>query len=239
REHAAYASALETAGLAVTFLPPLEEFPDAVFVEDPALVFTNGAILLRPGAPTRKAEALALEPHLRERFDTVIAVDEGHVDGGDVLVMPDRTLIGLSARTNLTGAVALVERLARLGRQGVLVHTPPHALHLKTACSLLDPETVLVTPAFAASGIFDGCRVLVVPEGEEGAANTLRLNDTVLASATFPLTLDLIDRSGLTVLPLPTTDISKLDAGLSCMSLRWAAALPGSSPAVGLAATCA
>jgi len=67
----------------------------------------------------------------------------------------------------------------------------------------------------------------------------LRLNDTVLASASFPPTLDLIDRSGLTVLPLPTTEISKLNAGLSCMGLRWAAALPGPNPAVRLAATCA
>jgi dimethylargininase len=230
REHAAYSAALETAGLTVTVLPPLEEFPDAVFVEDPALVFTNGAILLRPGAPTRRAEALALEPHLRERFGRVLAIDEGCVDGGDVLVMPDRTLIGLSARTDLTGAELLVELLAQLGRQGRVVHTPPGVLHLKSACSLLDQETILVTPALAASGIFDGCRVLTVPEGEEGSANVLRLHDTVLASASCALTLDLLDRNGFTVLPLQTVEISKLDAGLSCMSLRWVAAPTASSP---------
>jgi dimethylargininase len=221
REHAAYTAALETAGLAVTVLPPLEEFPDAVFVEDPALVFTNGAILLRPGASTRGAETLALEPHLRERFDTVLAISEGHVDGGDVLVMPEGTLIGLSARTSLAGAEALIDLLAQLGHQGRMVHTPPGVLHLKSACSLLDHETILVTPALAASGIFDGCRVLAVPEGEEGAANALRLRDTVLASASYPLTLELLDRNGFTVRPLQTTEIGKLDAGLSCMSLRW------------------
>jgi dimethylargininase len=55
-EHAAYAAALEAAGLRVELLEPLEEFPDSVFVEDPALVFREGAILLRPGAPTRVGE---------------------------------------------------------------------------------------------------------------------------------------------------------------------------------------
>jgi dimethylargininase len=223
REHAAYVAALEAAGLTVTVLPPLEAFPDAVFVEDPALVFTSGAILLRPGTPAREAEARVLEPDLREQFDTVLVLDEGHVDGGDVLVLPQRTLIGLSARTDLAGATALVGLLARLGRQGQVVHTPPSVLHLKSASSLLDEETILATATLAASGMFDGFRILTVPDEEEGAANALRLNDTVLASADFPLTLELLDRHGFTVLPLQTTEVGKLDAGLSCMSLRWAA----------------
>lgn len=221
REHAAYVLALEAAGLVVTALPALEAFPDAVFVEDPALVFTNGAILLRPGAPTREAESLALEPHLREQFDPVIALAEGHVDGGDVLVTPEKILIGLSARTDPTGAAALVGLLARLGRQGHVVRTPPDVLHLKSACSLLDQETILASAALAASGLFRGFRVLAVPEGEEGAANALRLNNTVLASAACPRTLELLDQHGFTVLPLQTTEVGKLDAGLSCMSLRW------------------
>lgn len=221
REHAAYVAALEQAGLAVTTLPSLEEFPDALFIEDPALVFANGAILLRPGAPTRQGEALALEPHLREWFDRVLAIDTGHVDGGDVLVTPERTFIGLSARTDRTGAAGLVRLLARLGRQGHVVQTPPDVLHLKSACSLLDEETILATAAIAASGMFEGYRVLTVPEGEEAAANALRLNDTVLASGSCPHALEVLDRHGFAVLPLHTSEIAKLDAGLSCMSLRW------------------
>lgn len=232
REHAAYVAALEAAGLAVAILPPLEDFPDAIFVEDPALVFANGAILLRPGAATRRGEVPALEPELRARFDTVLALGEGHVDGGDVLVMPGMTLIGLSARTDASGAAALVGQLARLGVQGLAVQTPPGVLHLKSACSLLDDETILATSALAASGMFRGLRVLTVPEGEEGAANALRLNDTVLAGAAWPRTLDLLDRHGFEVTALHTTEIGKLDAGLSCMSLRWhaghhQAGLPG------------
>lgn len=229
QEHAAYVAALEAAGLAVTTLPPLQEFPDSVFVEDPALVFPNGAILLRPGAPARRGEALALEPHLRECFDKLLLLAEGHVDGGDVLLTSRKTFIGLSSRTGRTGAGALVDLLARIGCDSQVVQTPPEVLHLKTACSLLDEETMLVTPALARSGIFDGFRVLTVPEGEEGAANILRLNNYVLASADYPRTLELLERSGLRLMPLHTTEIHKVDAGLSCMSLRWHASWPSAA----------
>lgn len=221
REHAAYIAALETAGLAVTTLPPLEEFPDAIFVEDPALVFANGAILLRPGAPTRRGEVAALEAHLREQFDTLLVLEEGHVDGGDVLATPDTTFIGLSERTDRAGAAALVRLLARLGHRGEVVHTPDGILHLKSACTLLDVETILATEALAGPGIFPGFRILTVPEGEQLAANALRLNDFVLASVEHPRTIALLDRWGYKPLPLRTTEVSKLDAGLTCMSLRW------------------
>lgn len=228
-EHAAYVRALEAAGLVVTTLPPLDEFPDSVFVEDPALVLPNGAILLRPGAPTRRDEAIALEPHLRQQFDSLLVLADGHVDGGDVLVTPGTTFIGLSARTDPAGAAALVDGLAKLGCQGKWVNAPPEVLHLKSACSLLDAETVLATPALAGSRIFEGFRIITVPEGEEYAANTLRLNDLVLVSAGCPRTLDLLDQQGFNVLPLQTHEISKLDAGLSCMSLRWHAAWPSAA----------
>jgi dimethylargininase len=176
---------------------------------------------LRPGAPSRLAESQALAPSLRELFKTLLVLDEGHVDGGDVLVTPRKILIGLSARTNLVGASALAGLLARLGFQGRVVHTPASVLHLKSAAALLDEETILATTALAATGILHGFRILTVPEAESGAANAVRLNDTVLASAAFPLTLDLLDHHGFSVTALPTTEVGKLDAGLSCMSLRW------------------
>lgn len=225
REHAAYVTALQSAGLAVAVLAPLEALPDAVFVEDPALVFADGAILLRPGAPERRAEARELEPALREHFERVLQLPVGCVDGGDVLVTPQVTLIGLSARTDRVGATALVGLLAQLGRKGRAVQTPRGVLHLKSACTLLDEETILATAPLAASGVFPGFRVLVVPEAEARAANALRLNKRVLASAEGPRTLELLDRHGYDPMPLATAEIGRLDAGLSCMSLRWRAGI--------------
>lgn len=220
-EHTAYIQALEAAGVAVEVLPPLEAFPDSIFVEDPALVFPEGAVVLRPGAESRLGEAAEIAPVLRRRFERVLDLEAGYADGGDVLTTPDRILIGLSARTDQAGAEALVSALGKFGRKAEIVATPAGVLHFKSDCSLIDGDTVLSTARLAESGVFDRLGVLIVPEGEEAAANALRVNDVVLVGANYPRTADMLARHGYTVVPLSVIEIAKIDAGLSCMSLRW------------------
>lgn len=222
REHATYIAALREAGLTVDILPPLEAFPDSVFVEDPALVFRAGAILLRPGAPTRLGEREAMRGALKRHFEQVLELEgDAYADGGDVLVTPEFVFIGLSARTNRNGAEALVKALDRLGRKARIATTPKSILHFKTAVSLLDEETVLATKTMAESALFKHFKIIVTPTGEDAAANALRVNDTVLVGARFPRTIELLTKEGYAVKALPVTEIGKLDAGLSCMSLRW------------------
>jgi dimethylargininase len=220
-EHTSYITALQAAGMAVTVLPALEPFPDSVFVEDPALVFSPAAILLRPGAPSRLAETEELLPSLAARFPEVLRVSEGYADGGDILVTPGRVYIGLSARTNETGAAALRELLASIGLASQVVDTPRDTLHLKSDCSLIDEDAVLATRELANSGILDGFRTFVVPQEERAATNALRVNDVVFVRADCPRTQDMLVKHGLEIVPLPVTQIARIDAGLSCMSLRW------------------
>jgi dimethylargininase len=217
-EFEAYAAALAAAGLAVETLDPLEAYPDSVFVEDPAFVLPEGAILLKPGACSRMGEAAELAPALERRFDRVLALDEGFADGGDILVLPDEILIGLSARTDKLGAKRFCELAAALGRTARIVETPPGVLHLKTACALVGEGCVIATPALA--GMFEGLDVIETPAAEEKAANLLRLNDTNLIGADYPRTADLLSGRA-EIVPLPVAEIRKIDAGLSCMSLRW------------------
>lgn len=220
-EHRAYVAALEAAGVIVDMLPALDAWPDAIFVEDPAFVLPEGAILLRPGAPSRIGEVAEIEPALRRHFDTVLTLPEGFADGGDILIAPSEILIGLSARTDVAGAEAFVAQVERLGRRARIVQTPPGTLHFKTASSLLTEDCVVATPALAATGVFAGLDVLVTPEGEEAGANLLRVNDVVLVGAAYPRMIDLVTARGLSVVPLDVSEIAKIDAGLSCMSLRW------------------
>jgi dimethylargininase len=221
-EHAAYVAAMREAGVAMTILPALEAFPDSVFVEDPALVFAEGAILLRPGAASRAGEAAEIAPALRGLFETVLDLPgQGFADGGDVLTTPGRVMIGLSARTDEAGAEALAQCVRQLGWNAEIVATPEGILHFKTACSLLDDESVLTTTLLARSGVFGGFRQIIVPEGEEPAANALRVNDVVMVGSGYQRTIELLDGLGYRVVPLKTTEIGKIDAGLSCMSLRW------------------
>jgi len=227
REVRMYRAALEEAGVKVETLPALPDFPDSLFVEDPALVFSEGAIVLRPGAASRSGEAAALASALRRRFNWVLELTEGFVDGGDVLTTPQAVVIGLSARTDEAGARALQGLLTRLGRRSVVVKTPPGVLHFKTDCSLLDEETILSTERLASSGVFVDHRVVLTPEGEEAAANSLRVNDRVFVGEAFTRTTDRLCSLGYDVVALPNSQIALLDAGFSCLSLRWRASRSG------------
>jgi len=221
-EHGAYVAALRDAGLRLHVLPALEAYPDSVFVEDPAIVLPEGAVLLRPGVASRMGEAEEMRPVLHAHFDRVLALEgDQFADGGDVLVTREEIVIGLSKRTNRAGAEALVGHLKVLGRKARLVETPADVLHFKTASAVLDEDTVMATRALALGGVFDGFKVLTVPDGEEGAANFLRIKDRVFVGDRFPRTIQMLTAAGYDVRPLPVTEIGKIDAGLSCMSLRW------------------
>jgi dimethylargininase len=223
REHEAYVATLRKLGLEVDVLPALEDYPDSIFVEDPALVFSEGAILLRPGAPTRAGEVAEIAPELEARFGRVLTLGDGYVDGGDVLTTPDEVLIGLSERTDAAGAKALIAALAELGRKGRVVTTPPGVLHFKTGCGLIDEETVAIAAALDDAEMFGALERMILPAGEEAAANILRIRDTVLIGEGFPKTREMIENRGVKTLALPISEIAKIDAGLSCMSLRWRA----------------
>jgi dimethylargininase len=218
-EHRAYVAALEAAGVVVETLPALPGHPDSVFVEDPAFVLPEGAILLRPGAPSRFAEAASLEPVLHRHFADVAQIDEGFVDGGDIIVLPGEILVGLSERTDSAGAGRFCALARDLGRSARIVQPPLGLLHLKTGCALIDERTLIAIPAMAP--LFPDHEVLITPEGEEHSANLIRVNDRILMGAGFPKTARMLSERGLELVDIPASEIAKIDAGLSCMSLRW------------------
>ncbi|MDF3020758.1 MAG: NG,NG-dimethylarginine dimethylaminohydrolase (dimethylargininase) protein, partial [Steroidobacteraceae bacterium] len=121
----------------------------------------------------------------------------------------------------VTGAAELQRLLASIGLAGRVVAVPDGTLHLKTDCSLIDEETLLATESLASSGLLADYRLLVVADEEKAATNALRVNDRVLIRAGCPRTQEMLTRHGVNVVPLPVFEIAKIDAGLSCMSLRW------------------
>jgi dimethylargininase len=221
-EHSAYVSALERAGLAVTVLAALEAYPDSVFVEDAALCLPQGAVILRPGTPSRTAEGdlicrelagLGLEVHQNDA--------EGFIDGGDILVTDSVIMVGLSKRTDRAGYEWLKSLLQAWGYTVLAVHTPDQVLHFKSDCCLLDSNTILATSRLSGADCFAPFRVLTVPPGEEAAANAIRVNDTVLLAEGFPATAELLSRENYTLEAVPVSQAGLLDGGLSCLSLRF------------------
>ncbi len=221
--HRAYVAALRATGAQVTVLDPLEDYPDSVFVEDTALCLPEGAILMRPGAPSRLGEAAEMGPALAGLYTTIrqITDRDSFIEGGDILVTDREILIGRSARTNAAGIAELTRLVADWGHVVREVHTPPGVLHFKTDCSLMDAETILSTDRLAASGCFAGYRVIPVAAGEEAAANAIRFNDAVLFPAGFPRTRDRLWDAGFNVIEIGNSECARLDGGMSCLSLRF------------------
>src|SRR5215475_910163 len=59
-QHVAYCNYLRESGAKVITLPAEPEFPDAVFVEDPAVVLDEAVIMTRLGAASRRGESESL-----------------------------------------------------------------------------------------------------------------------------------------------------------------------------------
>lgn len=221
--HADYITTLRDTGATVIELDALEAYPDSVFVEDTALCLPAGAVIMRPGAPSRLGEAAEMAPHLAALYGDIrqIAGADSFIEGGDILMTETEILVGRSARTNAAGIAELAALTAGWGEVVREVHTPPGVLHFKTDCSLLDAETILSTRRLSDSGCFKGYRLIDVAEGEEAAANTIRFNDLVLMPAGFPRTRDRLLAAGYALREIGNSECAKLDGGMSCLSLRF------------------
>ncbi len=221
--HAEYIAALRSTGAEVIELAALEAFPDSVFVEDTALCLPKGAVVMRPGAPSRLGEAAEMAPHLQALYGLVLRIEgaDSFIEGGDILTTDTEILVGRSARTNAAGVAELARLVADWGHTVREVFTPPGVLHFKTDCSLLDAETILSTKRLADSGCFDGYKVIYVADGEEACANSIRFNDLVIMPAGFAKTRATLTRAGYQVREIGNSECAKLDGGMSCLSLRF------------------
>lgn len=219
-QHDAYVDALKKLGLQVEVLEPLPEFPDAYFVEDAAIVTAQVAIITRPGAKARRGEAAAMEPVLAKHRPLARIEAPGKLDGGDVLIIGQHALIGVSERSNPEGAEQLGEILEDHGYTWGAVPVA-EGLHFKSSVNWVGGKHLLVTEDFAGMEDLDGFRQIVVDPAETYAANTLWINGTLLMPAGYPKTRKKLEALGLPIVELDTSEARLMDGGLTCMSLRF------------------
>jgi dimethylargininase len=219
-QHAAYVEALHSLGLEVTVLPASPGYPDAYFVEDTAVVTSEVAVITRPGAPSRRGEIVSIEPALAAHKPIVRIEPPGTLDGGDVLFAAGRFFIGLTDRTNEAGAGQLGRIVAAHGHPWTAVPVES-GLHLKSSVNTLGGVNLAVTPDFSSRKEFRGYDLLVLDPGEEYAANVLWINGTLLIPAGSPRARQKYERLGLPILEIETSEMRKMDGGLTCLSLRF------------------
>jgi len=222
RQHEIYIEALIEAGVTVNTMPARESFPDSVFVEDAALMLGGTALLLNPGAPSRAGEPAVLKEDGADYVHDMLSAQwDGFVDGGDILAFDDMIIVGLSRRTQEAGVTNLAQVVGAYNYTVRTVQTPRDILHFKSHCSVLNGTTALSTQSLADTGCFEGFDVLITPEDEPQGANVIRVNDKVIMPAEAPKTAALLKANGFDVLPVPTSEVAKIDGAVSCCSLRY------------------
>jgi len=223
-QHAAYCAALEDVGVELTRLPAEASHPDSTFVEDTAILTPRGAILTRPGAPSREGEVASIERALSAFYPSFLRIEApGTVDGGDVCEAGDHFFIRVGRRTNDDGARQLARHLAADGYASTLVDLREieGLLHLKSGIAWLGGKTLLVIDPLAAHSAFRGWELIRVPPGEDYASNCVLVNDRIFFAEGFPLLERVLRERGYRLIVLPMSEFQKMDGGLSCLSLRF------------------
>jgi dimethylargininase len=225
-QHAAYAAALGELGAHIEWLPPLANHPDAVFVEDTAMVLPELAIIARPGAESRQGEVLSVANALSRHRGLAWIRAPATLDGGDVLAIGRTIFVGLSTRTNSEGVAAMREIVEPHHYEVVPVRIR-RSLHLKSACTYVPPVIVVANPAWIDPAIFGGMNVIATHDAEPAAACTLTFGGSTLVQASAPRTAERLRNAGVNTRPIDVSELQKAEAGLTCMSLI----VPGTIPA--------
>jgi dimethylargininase len=217
-QHRHYERALEEAGCMVRRVDADPEWPDAVFIEDTAVVLDEVAIIARPGAVSRREETAGVERALAAHRTVKRIEAPGTLDGGDVLCVGRRILVGCSSRTN----AAAIEQLGRLGRShGYDVRQVPvtGCLHLKSAVTAVSDDTLLVNRRCVADAALSDFELIDVDPAEPLGANVLRIGDRLIYGAGFPGTRERLHGRGYEVIPVELSELAKAEGAVTCCSL--------------------
>jgi dimethylargininase len=218
KQHRAYEKLLTKLGARVISLPAEPDLPDSMFVEDPAIVLDELAVILPLGTETRRREAPSLARALA-RFRKLEAISlPGTLEGGDVLRVGRKLFVGLTRRSNAEGLRQLAAILAAHNYEVIAVPVTG-CLHLKSAVTHLGRKTLLANRAWFDTTPLAGHEWIDVDPAEPHAANALALADTIVFPASFPRTRARIEARGFHVTSLDISELQKAESGLTCSSL--------------------
>jgi dimethylargininase len=217
-QHHQYESCLADLGCLIHRLPAEPELPDAVFVEDTAIVLDNLAIVTRPGAESRRSEIPSVLEALREYRRLYQVEPPGTLDGGDVLHVGNVLYVGVSSRSNRAGIKQLGGYVEPYGYkvQPVPLHD---CLHLKSAVTQVGMDRLLINRAWVDTGEFVGMEMIDVAQEEPMGANALMIGEVVIYPSAYERTRARLEAHDITVKAVDVTELAKAEGGVTCCSL--------------------
>jgi dimethylargininase len=218
RQHDEYVAALRASGWTIQEVPPAEDCPDSVFVEDTVVIFDELAVITRSGAIERRSEVDAVESVVRDLGLTVAHIEApGTLDGGDVLQVNSTVYVGCGGRTNADGVRQLRRLLADSGQDRRVVPVPlGPVLHLKSAATALPDGTVLAFAGLVETALFPEVRLV---QDEPGCHVVLLGGDDVLIAASAPKTAARLDDLGFSPVVVDISEYEKLEGCITCLSV--------------------
>jgi dimethylargininase len=218
QQHHAYENLLAKLGARIISLPAEPDLPDSMFVEDPAIVLDELAVILPLGTETRRPEAVSLAQALSPFRKLEYVTLPGTLEGGDVLRISRKLFVGVTRRSNAEGIRQLAAILAPHNYQVISVPVTG-CLHLKSAVTYLGRNTLLANRPWFDAAPFAGFEWIDVDPSEPHAANALALGGTVIFPAFFPRTRARLETHGFSVTSLDISELQKAESGLTCSSL--------------------
>ncbi|MBI1279448.1 MAG: dimethylargininase [Anaerolineaceae bacterium] len=217
-QHQAYCDGLRACGVEVVTLPAVNDLPDSVFVEDTAIILDEVAIITPMGIASRRPEPLRNEAAIARYRPLAHITLPATIEGGDVMRLGKAIFVSLSTRTNEAGIEALRILTAPYGYTvtQIALHD---CLHLKSACTALDDHTILLNRAWVDTSSFEGYKLIDVAMDEAGAGNVVQANGSILMNSQFPQTAIVIEEHGYPVCAVDTSEFTKAEAAMTCMSL--------------------
>ncbi|HNK64671.1 MAG TPA: arginine deiminase family protein [Anaerolineales bacterium] len=217
-QHEEYINALAKLGCQVIELDAEPDLPDSVFVEDTAFILPEVAVITRPGADSRKPEIDTIIPALSSHRPLVHVSEPATVDGGDVLVLGKNIYIGMSTRSN---PEAVAQLNSALDNYGYKVHgvEMTDCLHLKTAVTRVNDNTLLINKNWVDPSYFPGFDLIEVDASEPFAANCLPIHDSIIYPTTFPQTQKHLESKGFKVVNVDLSELAKAEGAVTCCSL--------------------
>jgi dimethylargininase len=217
-QHHEYVEALKRLGCQVVELPAEADLPDSVFVEDTAIVLPELAVITRPGAESRKPETESIVQALAPLKKLVSLQEPASLDGGDVLILGKKIYVGLSTRSNQEAVDQLNRLLNEYGYSatGIAMYD---CLHLKTAVTRVDKNTLLINKNWVDTHHFDGFRLIEVDPDESFAANCLPIGEAIVFPTAFPRTRAKLEAAGYQVTEVDVSELAKAEGAVTCCSL--------------------
>ncbi len=217
-QHHTYEQLLEKLGARVVSLACEPHLPDSMFVEDPAIVLDELAVIFPLGTESRRLESASLAEAISKFRKLEYVALPGNLEGGDILRIGRKLFVGVTKRSNAEGIRQLAAILAP-HHYAVIPVPVTGCLHLKSAVTGLGRQTLLANRAWFDPAPFSGYDWIDVDSAEPHAANALALGNTIIFPASFPGTRARVEAQGFHVTPLDISELQKAESGLTCSSL--------------------